>query len=96
MPELSRVEELDDSYWFSYSVRMRLLNPAPGQIDALNTCQLSDRHWVIRANDTVVAEVRGRAVIGMVCPSFNLFIFKLPHSENYFVKICTSVLLSYI
>lgn len=69
MPELSRVEELDDSYWFSYSVRMRLLDPAPGQTDALTTCQLSDRHWVIRANDTVVAEVRGRAVIGMVCGS---------------------------
>ncbi|KAG0608633.1 hypothetical protein M758_8G121000 [Ceratodon purpureus] len=65
VPELSRVEEMDDSYWFSYSVRMRLLDPAPGQTDALTTCQLSDRHWVIRANDTVVAEVRGRGVIGM-------------------------------
>jgi uncharacterized protein affecting Mg2+/Co2+ transport len=71
VPELSRVEELDDSYWFCYSVRMRLLNPAPGQTDALNTCQLSGRHWVTRANDTVVAEVRGRAVIGMVCPLFH-------------------------
>ncbi|KAG0576337.1 hypothetical protein KC19_5G072400 [Ceratodon purpureus] len=93
VPELSRVEELDDSYWFSYSVRMRLLNPAPGQVDALNTCQLSDRHWVIRANDTVVAEVRGRAVIGMVCP-LTLFIFKLPHFENHLFKFCTSALLS--
>lgn len=65
VPELSRVEELDDSYWFSYSVRMKLLNPEPGQKDALSTCQLSDRHWVIRANDRVIAEVRGRAVIGM-------------------------------
>jgi len=64
VPELSRVVELDDSYWFSYSVRMRLLNPEPGQIDGLGTCQLSDRHWVIRANATVITEVRGRAVIG--------------------------------
>lgn len=73
VPELSRVEELDDSYWFSYSVRMCLLNPEPGQTDALSTCQLSDRHWVIRANDTLIAEVRGRAVIGMVCSFFSHF-----------------------
>ena len=66
VPELSRVEAEDDSYWFSYSVRMRLLNPTPGQTDALRTCQLSDRHWIIRAHDTIIAEVRGHAVIGLV------------------------------
>lgn len=93
VPELSRVEDLDDSYWFSYSVRMRLLNPVPGQIDALNTCQLSDRHWVIRANDTIVTEVRGRAVIGMVFPYFTLIVVKSPYFENYLVKIFTYVLL---
>lgn len=66
VPELSRVEEQEDSYWFSYSVRMRLLNPTPRQTDALRSCQLSDRHWVIRAQDTIIAEVRGHAVIGLV------------------------------
>lgn len=89
MPELSRVEELEDSYWFSYSVRMRLLDPAPGQTDALTTCQLSDRHWVIRANDTVVAEVRGRAVIGMVCgPLTHFFPFRVAKFMELSLKLC--------
>lgn len=86
------MEELDDSYWFSYSVRMRLLDPASGQTDALSSCQLSDRHWVIRANDTVVAEVRGRAVIGMVCGS--LFVSKLLYIENYFLVLILSPMLT--
>ncbi|XP_024376803.1 F-box protein SKIP16 [Physcomitrium patens] len=65
VPELSRVEELEDSYWFSYSVRMCLLNPSSNDSNALTSCQLSERHWVIRANDSVVAQVHGRAVIGL-------------------------------
>ena len=67
MPELSLVEELENSYWFSYSVRMRLLHPTPEQKDALTTCQLSARHWVICVNDKVITEVRADAVIGRVC-----------------------------
>lgn len=67
MPELSLMEELENGYWFSYSVRMRLLYPTPEQKDALTTCQLSARHWVICASDKVITEVRGEAVIGTVC-----------------------------
>lgn len=80
MPELSRVEELEDSYWFSYSVRMCLLNPSSNDSNALTSCQLSERHWVIRANDSVVAQVHGRAVIGLVINFCTVFVPKLPCS----------------
>ncbi len=65
VPELSRLEELEDRFWFSYSVRMRLLPSHEQGANSLTSCQLSARHWVIRAHDTV-NEVRGEAVIGLV------------------------------
>lgn len=52
---------------FSYSIRMRLL-PDGCTLDSrqFNSCQLSSRHWIIRCDETVIADFSGEAVIGKV------------------------------
>ncbi|KAF5207243.1 F-box protein skip16 [Thalictrum thalictroides] len=65
VPELSNLQEESEKYWFSYSIRMSLLSEehiASGT--PLTSCQLYWRHWIIRANDFVVSDVDGEAVIG--------------------------------
>ncbi|KAJ7297210.1 hypothetical protein O6H91_Y072900 [Diphasiastrum complanatum] len=63
VPEHSTLKEENDKYMFSYRVRMRLLPSRAGH--SMESCQLSCRHWVIKADDQAVNEVRGEAVVGM-------------------------------
>jgi len=61
IPERSK----EDKHMFSYSIRMRLL-PDGCTLDSrqFNSCQLSSRHWIIRCDETVIADFSGEAVIG--------------------------------
>ncbi|XP_073262029.1 F-box protein SKIP16 isoform X1 [Populus alba] len=57
--------DLSRKYLFAYSIRMSL--PPEGCIIngmRFSSCQLHLRHWVIRADDTVVSNVNSEAVIG--------------------------------
>ncbi|XP_043705896.1 F-box protein SKIP16 isoform X2 [Telopea speciosissima] len=65
VPELSDLQQESERYWFSYSIRMRLL-PEGCIINgaSFGSCQLYWRHWIIRSNDTVMSDVNGEAVIG--------------------------------
>lgn len=66
VPEYSGLKEEEDTkYYFTYSIRMSLL-PEGCIINGINfiSCQLYERHWIIRANDTIVGNVDGEAVIG--------------------------------
>ncbi|XP_058102487.1 F-box protein SKIP16-like isoform X2 [Magnolia sinica] len=66
VPELCNFQSRQ-TYYFSYSIRMRLL-PQGCILDGVNypSCQLYWRQWIIRANDAVVSDVNGAAVIGKV------------------------------
>lgn len=63
VPKLCDLRSDKDKYRFAYSVRMCLL-PDVYALDGLyfNCCQLSSRHWIICAQDTVVADVGGEGV----------------------------------
>uniref|UniRef100_A0A5B7AWT6 Putative F-box protein SKIP16 n=2 Tax=Davidia involucrata TaxID=16924 RepID=A0A5B7AWT6_DAVIN len=65
VPEMSDLQHESDKYWFAYSIRMSLL-PEGCIINGMffSSCQLYWRHWIIRANDVVEADVDGEAVIG--------------------------------
>ncbi|KAK9288490.1 hypothetical protein L1049_016949 [Liquidambar formosana] len=65
IPELCDLEHESKKYFFSYSIRMCLL-PEGCIINRMSfsSCQLYWRHWIICANDVVVADVGGEAVIG--------------------------------
>lgn len=68
VPELCDLsDEGDDKYWFAYSIRLSL-SPDGCMLDGVhhNSCQLYSRHWIIRAQENVVSDVRGEAVIGKV------------------------------
>lgn len=66
MPEFSAIQHESEIY-FSYSIRMSLL-PEGCIVNGMSfgTCQLYWRRWLIRANDDVVSDVNGEAVIGKV------------------------------
>ncbi|KAF5730121.1 hypothetical protein HS088_TW20G00491 [Tripterygium wilfordii] len=65
VPELSDLQDGSEKYWFTYSIRMSLL-PEGCIINGMyfSSCQLLRRRWIICANDTVVSDVNGEAVIG--------------------------------
>ncbi|KAF8388605.1 hypothetical protein HHK36_027282 [Tetracentron sinense] len=65
VPELSDLLDDSEKYLFSYSIRMRLL-PEGCNINCLSysSCQLYWRRWIIHANDIVVSDVNGEAVVG--------------------------------
>lgn len=67
IPELIDLQDELEKYFFAYSIRMSLQSQGC-VINGMtySSCQLHWRHWIIRANDTVVADVNGEAVIGMV------------------------------
>jgi F-box protein 3 len=67
VPEGVDLQNDREKYLFSYSIRMSL-QPQGCVINGMShsSCQLYWRHWIIRANDAVVSDVNGEAVIGMV------------------------------
>ncbi|XP_068646078.1 F-box protein SKIP16 isoform X2 [Aristolochia californica] len=66
VPELSDLQNDTEKYYFTYSIRMRLLSEGC-VLDGIhsNSCQLFWRHWIIRANENIVSDVSDEAVIGM-------------------------------
>ncbi|POO03608.1 F-box domain containing protein [Trema orientale] len=90
IPEFSDLQDDEDKYLFTYSIRMSLL-PEGCYINGMTfgSCQLYWRHWVIRANNHVVSDVNGEAVIGkfpLLRPGEKEFIYEsctpLPSSEG--------------
>lgn len=67
IPELVDLQDDREKYLFSYSIRLSL-QPQGCLINGMSyrSCQLYWRHWIIHANDVVVSDVDGEAVIGMV------------------------------
>jgi len=65
VPEVSDLQESGDKHYFCYSIRMCLLRQEKfSEGTVLSSCQLARRHWIIRANDTIIDDVHGEAVIG--------------------------------
>lgn len=67
IPEFIDPQDDSEKYLFAYSIRLSL-EPQGCLINGMsfNSCQLHWRHWIIRANDDVVSDVNGEAVIGQV------------------------------
>ncbi|KAK7341568.1 hypothetical protein VNO80_24502 [Phaseolus coccineus] len=65
IPEFIDPRDDSEKYLFAYSIRLSL-EPQGCLINGMsfNSCQLHWRHWIIRANDDVVSNFNGEAVIG--------------------------------
>ncbi|KAG8362577.1 hypothetical protein BUALT_BualtUnG0061900 [Buddleja alternifolia] len=88
VPEFSNLQDESDKFMFAYSIRMSL-SPDGCVINGttFSSCQLYWRHWIIRANDAVVSDVNGEAVIGK-------FPLLRPGEEEFVYESCTSLLAS--
>ncbi|XP_048234072.1 F-box protein SKIP16 isoform X2 [Ricinus communis] len=80
VPEAADLDGGSDKYWFAYSIRMSLL-PDGCIVNGMYfaSCQLQKRHWIIRANETVVSDVVGEGVIGkypVLCPGEQEFVYE--------------------
>ncbi|KAL5543189.1 hypothetical protein UlMin_010899 [Ulmus minor] len=89
-PEFSDLEDYEEKYLYTYSIRMSLL-PEGCIVDNMkfDTCQLHWRNWIIRAGNTVVSDANGEAVIGkfpLLRPGEREFVYEsctpLPSSEG--------------
>lgn len=67
LPEFSNPQDELEKFLFAYSIRMSL-SPDGCVINGVTfgSCQLYWRQWIIRANDAIVSEANGEAVIGKV------------------------------
>ncbi|KAK9288152.1 hypothetical protein L1049_016600 [Liquidambar formosana] len=85
VPEFSDLQAEYDKYLFCYSIRMCLL-PKGGIINGMSfsSCQLNWRHWIIRANDVIVSDVNGEAVIGK-------FPLLHPGQKEFVYESCTPI-----
>ncbi|XP_062107860.1 F-box protein SKIP16 isoform X3 [Humulus lupulus] len=90
IPEFSNLQDFEEKYIFTYSIRMSLL-PGGCNVNGMTfeSCQLYWRHWVIHANNQVVSDVNGEAVIGkfpILRPGEKEFVYEsctpLPSSEG--------------
>ncbi|VVA90158.1 unnamed protein product [Arabis nemorensis] len=65
IPEIANLRNQPPAYWYAYSIRMSLM-PEGCILNGIHhsSCQLYWRHWVIRADDAVIDNVNGEAVIG--------------------------------
>ncbi|XP_017975260.1 PREDICTED: F-box protein SKIP16 [Theobroma cacao] len=80
VPELANLQDSAEKYLFAYSIRMSLL-PGGCIIDGMtfSSCQLNWRHWIIRANEAIISDVNGEAVIGqfpLLHPGENEFVYE--------------------
>ncbi|KAM7465275.1 hypothetical protein LguiB_012837 [Lonicera macranthoides] len=82
VPEYSAIQHELEIY-FSYSIRMSLL-PEGCIVNGMpfGTCQLYWRRWLIRANDDVLSDVNGEAVIGK-------FPLLRPGEKEFVYQSCT-------
>ncbi|XP_022734593.1 F-box protein SKIP16-like isoform X2 [Durio zibethinus] len=83
VPEFAEPEA--EKYWFAYSIRLSLL-PEGCIINGMTfkSCQLNWRHWIIRANEDIVFDVNGEAVIGK-------FPLLHPGEDEFVYESCTSL-----
>ncbi|KAJ9556773.1 hypothetical protein OSB04_011387, partial [Centaurea solstitialis] len=81
VPEFSDLLQVAKKYMFAYSIRMSL-KPEGCFIHSMpfESCQLYWRHWIIKANENVVADVNGEAVIGQ-------FPLLRPGKRNSFTRV---------
>ncbi|KAL2328868.1 hypothetical protein Fmac_022295 [Flemingia macrophylla] len=88
IPELIDLQHSVEKYLFAYSIRMSL-EPQGCTVDGMtfNSCQLHWRHWIIRANDIVVSDVNGEAVIGQ-------FPLLRPGAKEFVYQSCTPLPIS--
>ncbi|KAK4406254.1 F-box protein SKIP16 [Sesamum angolense] len=85
VPEFSDLQDESEKFLFAYSIRMSL-SPDGCVINGMtfSSCQLYWRHWIIRANDAIVSDVNGEAVIGK-------FPLLHPGEEEFVYESCTSL-----
>ncbi|KAK3204385.1 hypothetical protein Dsin_018431 [Dipteronia sinensis] len=83
IPELADLQDDSEEYLFAYSIRMSLL-PEGCILNGMtfSSCQLQWRHWIICANNVVVSDVNGEAVIGQ-------FPLLLPGEKEFVYQSCT-------
>ncbi|OMO68026.1 hypothetical protein CCACVL1_20127 [Corchorus capsularis] len=83
VPEYTNLQNEAEKYLFAYSIRMSLL-PEGCIINGMtfSSCQLHWRHWIIRANEAVISDVHGEAVIGQ-------FPLLRPGEDEFFYQSCT-------
>ncbi|XVF84375.1 hypothetical protein PTKIN_Ptkin17bG0031600 [Pterospermum kingtungense] len=83
VPEFADLQDEAEKYLFAYSIRMSLL-PEGCIIDGktFNSCQLNWRHWIIHANEDIVSDVDGEAVIGQ-------FPLLYPGEDEFVYESCT-------
>ncbi|KAI9194456.1 hypothetical protein LWI28_006191 [Acer negundo] len=83
IPELADLQDNSDKYLFAYSIRMSLL-PEGCILSGMSfsSCQLQWRHWIIRADNVVVSDINGEAVIGQ-------FPLLLPGEKEFVYQSCT-------
>ncbi|KAE8730847.1 F-box protein SKIP16 [Hibiscus syriacus] len=83
VPEFTDLKGEAEKYTFAYSIRMSLL-PEGCIINGMTfgSCQLSRRHWIIRANENIVSNVNGEAVIGK-------FPLLHPGEDEFVYESCT-------
>ncbi|GMJ01712.1 SKP1/ASK-interacting protein 16 [Hibiscus trionum] len=83
VPEFADLQYEAEKYMFAYSIRMSLL-PEGCIINGMTfgSCQLSWRHWIIRANEDIISNVNGEAVIGK-------FPLLHPGEDEFVYESCT-------
>ena len=76
VPEFANLQDEAEKYMFAYSIRMSLL-PEGCIINEMtfSSCQLKWRRWIIRANEAIISDVNGEAVIGKVM-TYRLLLFQ--------------------
>ncbi|TXG72793.1 hypothetical protein EZV62_001372 [Acer yangbiense] len=80
IPELADLQDDSERYLFAYSIRMSLL-PEGCILNGMtfSSCQLQWRHWIICANNVVVSDTNGEAVIGqfpLLLPGEKEFVYQ--------------------
>ncbi|KAL6528072.1 F-box protein skip16 [Orobanche hederae] len=85
VPEFSNLQDESEKFVFAYSIRMSLSSDGC-VVNGLrfSSCQLSWRHWIVRANHAVVSDVNGEAVIGK-------FPLLRPGEEEFVYESCASL-----
>ncbi|XWS13201.1 hypothetical protein CRYUN_Cryun36dG0017100 [Craigia yunnanensis] len=83
VPEFANLQDEAEKYMFAYSIHMSLL-PEGCIINEMtfSSCQLNWRHWIIRANEAIVSDFKGEAVIGK-------FPLLHPGKDEFVYESCT-------
>ncbi|WJX51636.1 F-box protein skip16 [Trifolium repens] len=85
IPELTDIQDDREKYLFAYSIHLSL-QPQGCVINGIShkSCQLYWRHWLIHANDVLVSDVDGEAVIGM-------YLLLRPGDKEFVYQSCVAI-----